>query len=40
MKNLLKTVSLILLVTFTLCLVFVFQDDPDLWDKWHAEAMK
>lgn len=26
-----------LLVIFGL--VFVFQGEPDLWDKWHAEAM-
>jgi len=25
--------------TFVLALIFVFQGEPDLWDRWHAKAM-
>lgn len=37
MKDLLE---LIVLVGFVLAIMFVFGGEPDLWDKWHADAME
>lgn len=28
-----------LLLVSVLALVFLFQGDPDVWDKWHDRAM-
>jgi len=35
-----EVVALILLATFLLYLAFIFEGEPDLWDKWHTEAME
>jgi hypothetical protein len=39
MKALGETVSLLLMWSFVGFLIFVFTGKPDLWDKWHAQAM-
>jgi len=39
MKTLLETLSEILFYAFILALFFVFDGEPDLWDKLHDQAM-
>jgi hypothetical protein len=31
--------GLVVELAFVFALIFVFEGDPDLWDKWHAQAM-
>jgi len=40
MNRLLETLALILIFLFILECFFIFEGTPDLWDKWHMEAMK
>jgi len=35
-----ETVSTILGCVFGLFLFFIFDGEPDLWDKWHEQEMK
>ena len=28
-----------LFIAFVFALFFIFQGEPDLWDKWHDQAM-
>jgi len=39
MRQIVEILELILLVAFVCALAFIFEGDPDLWDKWHAHAM-
>jgi hypothetical protein len=34
-----ETLSVIALVATALALTFIFEGEPDLWDKWHEQAM-
>lgn len=34
------TIGLVTFIGFILLLFFVFSGEPDLWDKWHAAAMR
>lgn len=33
------TIELILIFCFIASVCFVFSGEPDLWDKWHAQAI-
>lgn len=39
MKDLLESLSTVVWVALILALCFIFYGTPDLWDKWHAQAM-
>lgn len=40
MKDLLKTLDLVLLVALLFGLFFLFSGEPDLWDALHEKAMR
>jgi hypothetical protein len=35
-----ESLALAVLIACVLVLSFLFDGDPDLWDKWHDQAMK
>lgn len=39
MKHIGEAIASILSCLLILALLFVFDGEPDLWDKWHAMAM-
>ena len=40
MKSFVETFEWIIVFCFMAALCFVFDGDPDLWDKWHTHAME
>lgn len=36
MRDVIEIAAFIALIA---ALVFIFQGEPDLWDRWHAQAM-
>lgn len=40
MKALCEAIALIVLCVFWLGVWFIFDGNPDIWDKWHDRAMQ
>ena len=40
MNQFFESLALAVLIAGVLALSFIFDGDPDLWDRWHDQAMK
>jgi hypothetical protein len=39
MKDIAELIGTILFIVLLFAMAFVFEGNPNLWDKWHAQAM-